>query len=230
MDWPNFLRGIFYSLLPKAWWGSWRPSSTVDFSRSAIISGLLECLGLLYFIGTGYLHFLSVRVHQMQSVSASNESTQFYFLVILTVEYAFHPFTLIALLLSAEGAVRAWAAFFTDEIIPSLALKVMAVVQERRVLAKREWELGPAIPDLFERIAGQEGELRISSQRHKDGWRLSSTIAVEDEFYEVSQVEDCGGPRPVRYLLRKFPSGRVVRGGYRYEPPQPSTSTGPLPG
>jgi hypothetical protein len=219
MNWPNFVLGIFYSLLPRAWWGSWRPSSTVDFNRSALVSGLLECFGLLYLIGIEYLHFLSMRVQQMQAVSGSNESTQLYFFIILTLEFAFHPLTLIALLLSAEGAVRAWAAYFTDEIMPSLPLKIIAVLHQRSESARREKELGPAIPDLFERLAAKEGELRICSQRPKDGWRLSSTIAVEGEFYEVSRVEECGGARPIEYFLRKFPRDRVIRGGYRYEPP-----------
>lgn len=228
MDWPNFFRGIFYSLLPKAWWRSWQPSSTVDFSRSALVSGLLECFGLLYLIGIDYLHFLSMRAHQMQAVSRSNEGTQFYFFVILTLEYAFHPFTLIALFLSIEGAVRGWAAFFADEIIPSLALKIIAVLQERRMAARDVRAVGPEIPDLFERVAGGEGELRISTQRHKEGWRLSSTIAVGDQFYEVSLIQDCGDARPILYVLRKFPSGRVIRGGYRYEPPEESGTSDSL--
>jgi hypothetical protein len=91
MNCATFLSGIYYSLLPKAFWGSWAPASTFGFSRSALLSGLLECLGLLYLLGIGYVHFLVIRVHQMQAAASANEGTQLYFFSILTLEYAFHP-------------------------------------------------------------------------------------------------------------------------------------------
>lgn len=218
MDWPNFFTGIFYSLLPREFRGSWRPSSTVDFSRSTMVSGLLECLGFLYLIAIGYVHFLGVRAQQMRAASAANEGTQLYFFVIVTLEYAIHPLTLIGLFLAGEGALRAWAAFFTDEVVPSLPLKLMALLRDRRLARKREAEIGPPIPDLVERMLGEDSELRVSSQMPKEGWRTGATIAVHDELYEVNRVEDCAGVRPVRYVLRKFPKGKVIRGGYRYDP------------
>jgi hypothetical protein len=146
VDWRNFFEGIFYSLLPKEYWRSWRPSSTVDFARSAITSGLIECGGFLYLLVYGYFHFLAVRTHQLQAVEGANEGTQLYFFSVLTVEYAFHPLSLLALCLSGEGALRSWAAFFTDEIVPSLPIKLAALTQAwlkmRRMeksIGRREW-------------------------------------------------------------------------------------------
>jgi hypothetical protein len=220
VDWRNFFEGIFYSLLPKEYWRSWRPTSTVDFARSAITSGLIECGGFLYLLVYGYFHFLAVRTHQLQPVEGANEGTQLYFFSVLTVEYAFHPLSLLALCLSGEGALRSWAAFFTDEIVPSLPIKLAALTQAWLKMRRMEKSIGPDIPDLFERPPGMAYDIQISAQRPKDGWRVSITVAVEDEFYEVVRVETSEVPRPFIYFLRRLLPGIVIRGAYRYDPPK----------
>ena len=219
MHWPDFFRGIFYSLLPQAYWGKWRPSSTVDFARSAIVSGLLESISLLYLLIVGYVHFLFVRVHQMQSAANSNEGTQLYLPAMLTVEYALHPFNLIGIFLAGEGAARAWSAFFVEEIVPSFPIKLANWLQRRMQTRRQRALQGPPIPDVTERLFGDEAELHIASQSPKEGWRVSTAVAVHEDFYEVVRVEFCAGPRPNLYILRKFPAGKVMRGIYRYEPP-----------
>ena len=219
MDWPNFFRGIFYSFLPKACWRGWRPSSTVDFVRSALVSALLECALSLCLLIVGYVHFLVIRTHQLQAASDANEGTQLYLLVLLSFEYVLHPLSLIAIYVAAEGALRSWAAFFTDEVIPSLPMKVVVLIQDRVKAKKQEASTGPDVPDLFERGEDEAFDLRISAQRPKDGWRVSITVAVEDEFYEIVRVETAAGTRPFIYCLRKLPAGAVIRGVYRYDPP-----------
>jgi len=219
MHWPNFFRGIFYSLLPRAYWGKWRPSSTVDFARSAIASGLLECFGLLYVLIVGYVHFLVMRTRQMQGAANSNEGTQLYLLAILTLEYAIHPLTLVGLCLVGDGALRAWTAFFAEEIVPSFPIKLAEWLQCAIQRRKRRRLQGPPIPDVVEFLSGEEGALHIASQNPKEGWRVSSAVAIAEDFYEVIRMEVCAGPRSNRYTLRKFPAGKVMRGIYRYEPP-----------
>ena len=120
--WPRglaefFFRGIFFSLLPKEYWRSWRPSSTVDLARSAMASGLVGVRRLSISSGTRLFHFIAVRTQQLQAVDHTNEGTQLYWLVLLTFEYLVHPLSLVALCLAGEGALRLWAAYFTDEII-----------------------------------------------------------------------------------------------------------------
>ena len=219
MDWPNFFLGIFYSLLPKNYWRSWRPSSTVDFARSAIASGVIECVGFLYLLIHGYFHFLVVRTHQLQGVENTNEGTQLYVLVLLSIEYVFHPLSLICMGLMADGALRAWAAFLSDEILPSIPVRLVAWVQAWQQARQQKKTMGPEIPDLFERVREQDYDARICSQRPKDGWRISGTICVEAEFHEIVRVETGTTPRPFVYLLRKLPAGRVIRGMNRYDPP-----------
>jgi hypothetical protein len=225
VDWPNFLRGILYSFLPKQLWGSWRPSSTVDFARSALVSGLLESTFALFLLIEGYVHFLLMRIRQMQAMAQANEGTQLHFLVILSFEFIFHPFSLIAIYLVLEGSLRSWAAFFTDEVIPSFPIKLVVMMQERRSVRKQEASLGPPLPDRFVRI--QEQELQIASQRPKGGWRISITVAINEEFYEIIRVEPGDDDRRFVYLLRRLPAGSVIRGFYRYDPPSELEQAGP---
>ncbi len=219
MNWPNFFRGIFYSFLPKAYWRGWRPSSTVDFVRSALVSGLLECAISACLLTLGYLHFLAVRTHQLQAASNANEGTQLYFLVLLSFEYIFHPLALITIFLTAEGALRSWSAFFTDEVIPSLPIRLVVLIQDYREAKRKSESLGPDIPDLLERLAGEPVDLRVSAQKHKDGWRVSIAVAVEEEFYEIVKVETDASARPFIYSLKRLPAGAIIRGLCRYDPP-----------
>lgn len=220
MDWPNFFRGILYSALPKSYWRSWLPSSTADFERSAIVSGLLECTVGFFLLILGYWHFLIVRTHQLQSVSGTNEGSQLYVMAVLTIEFAFHPSALLALCLAGEGALRAWAAFFTDEVVPSIPLRLIAFLQDRRRATRREESLGPELVDLVERYPDEEDCLRIFSTRPKEGWRPSISVAVQGEFHQISRVESGPGPRPFVYILRRLPMNAIIRGSYRYDPPE----------
>lgn len=216
MDWPNFFRGVFYSLLPRTWWGEWLPSSTVDFERSALLSGLLEFGIFLFLLVTGYFRFLVLRAHQLQAASGANEGTQLYFLVILSFEYSIHPLSLFAIFLAVEGAFRSWAAFFANEVVPSFPFRLAARVSTWRKKRMTNASLAPEIADHFER---QEEELHIFAQRPKDGWRAAITVAVEGEFYEIARIETAQSVRPIKHVLRKLPAGGVMRGGYRYDPP-----------
>ena len=219
MDWPNFVRGIYYSLLPRQYWGAWRPASTVDFVYSAACSGFLELLGFSYLWVIEYLHFLAIRTHQMAAASGANASTQIYFFLIVTVEYVFHPLPLLAMCLAGEGVVRAWAAYFTEEILPSFPAKLFLLFQTWSQSRAQKRAIGPPLADLFERLRGQDADLCISSQGPKDGWRPSITVMVEEEFYEVVRIETGQAPRANVYLLRKLSQAAVIRGVYRYDPP-----------
>ena len=219
MDWPNFFRGIFYSLLPKDYWRSWRPSSTVDFARSAMASGFLESAVSFSLLGRDYLHFFAIRARQMEAATEANQTTQLYFLLLVTIEYVFHPLSLILLVLSGEGVLRFAAAFISDEVVPSLPIKLVFFVRDRLEARRKSRLLGPEVPDLLEQLPGKDGGLRICAQQPKEGWRASISVAVDGEFYEITQVETGIGQRPFTYRLRKLPAGTVIRGMYRYDRP-----------
>lgn len=186
----------------------------------------MECVGFLFLLVRGYFHFLAVRAHQLQGIEGSNEGTQLYWLALLTFEYAFHPLSLLAIGLAGEGALRSWAAFFTDEIVPSLPVKLAALVQDWLRKRRHDKTLGPDIPDLFERSRGTDYDIRICAQRPTEGWRASIAVDVEGEFHEIVRVETGASPRPFIYLLRRLPAGRVIRGIYRYDPPRDQGTEG----
>lgn len=216
----NFVYGIYYSFLPKAYWRGWRPSSTVDFVRSAILSGLLEFGLCLYLLVLGFWHFLLIRAQQLQGASEANVGTQMYFTALLGVEYVFHPLSMLGIVLAGEGALRAWAAYFTDEVVPSFLPRLILLIQEQRAARQKEASFGPEIPDVIEGIPGEAAELRIFSRRPKEGWRASITVAVQGQFYEIERVENTTGARSFVYILHKLQAGRVIRGNYSYDPPQ----------
>lgn len=213
---PDFFLGIFYSLLPKDYWGSWRPASTVDFVRSALISGIVECGVGLYALWHGFPYFFARRAQEMKEAANANETTQAYFVGILLIEYAFHPLSLLCIGMAMDGAIRTWAALF-DEVVPAFPIKLVSVVRQH--LKSRQQAKIPALPDLFERLQGQGNDVFICSQSPKEGWRTSTSVAIDGEFYEISRIETATGPRAFRYWLKKLAAGRVVRGGYRYDPP-----------
>lgn len=169
MDWPDFFRGVFYSFLPKVCWRGWRPSSTVDFVRSAVLSGLLECAIGLYLLVVGFWHFLASRAQQLQPVDIS-EGTRLYLLGILSLEYIFHPLALIGIFLTAEGALRFSAAFLTDEVIPSLPIKLALLARARLDARRRSKLLGPEVPDRLEQLPGKTASCGSTlNNRKRDG-------------------------------------------------------------
>ena len=95
MNWPNFVAGIFFSMLPKAYWRGWNYSSTTDFSRSTLVSGIVESLGSMWFVVARYKAFLLFRGYQLRFLAATNQGTQLYMTGVLTLEYLLQPLTII---------------------------------------------------------------------------------------------------------------------------------------
>jgi hypothetical protein len=222
VDWPNFFAGIAYSAVPKAWRRSWRPSSTVDFRHSAVFSGLLELAISLCLLALGYFRFLVIRSEQLRAAAGANQGTQLYFFVLVSIEYIFRPVSIILIGFVLDGAIRSWAAFFTDEIVPCLPLGLVAAIRKWTETRQQAKLLESAEPDLVEGIEEAGCALRICSQYPKDGWRIPVTIALEDKLYEIAEVKKGTASHPFMYLLRALPAGAVIRGLQRYDPPRRS--------
>jgi hypothetical protein len=212
MDWPKFFTGILYSLLPRSLWGKWRYSSPTEFSRSTLVSGLIECTLSCYFLVTHYFEFLFDRARQLHIVG--NAGTQLYMTGVLTVEYLFHPFSIILVIFSIEGFLRATAAFIQDESVPSLPFKLLELCQRwihRRIEAKRR---EPSLPDHVEQISEPVHEIRISSSHAKDEWREGLTVDIRGDFYDIYEILPAIAPYRVLYVLRRKPLGTAIRGPY----------------
>jgi hypothetical protein len=202
----NFLASIGMSLVPRAWWRGWEPESTVYFRWGVMVSGLLEFS--CFFL-----------------IAASHVGGVFALLIVLvfsTLRLLLNPVGFVLLFFISEGALRFWAAFITDETLPSFPLWLAACLHGHWAAKKREEALGPRVADLVEPGTEKDYDLRISSCRPKDAWSARLlTVAYERQFYEVVREERGRPPRPFVYLLRKAPEDKVIRGLHKYHPDEP---------
>jgi hypothetical protein len=90
------------------------------------------------------------------------------------------------------------------------------VAQERwaKVRAGRE----PPKPDIVESCPGVDFQLRIASERPKEGWDSLITIEYQNEYFEVCDRRQGPSAYPYVYLLRRLPPGRIIRTVYHYRP------------
>lgn len=231
----NFLIGIALSLLPERYRSWWEPTSTVDFRRATMLSGLLQIVGCLFLLIHRYLAFFVQRVQELggtvmdsgKDIVLADKTFQFGMGTIVTLEYLIQPLTLLLIYFGLEGLVRLGAAFITEELLPTLPLAVAVWVQERVGRRQAERALGPRVADLVERGDGKQYDLRILSCRPKPTWDRLMTVAFEDEHYEVVkeeagrpplQGEPSGRARRFVYWLRKIPRGKIIRGLHHYDP------------
>jgi hypothetical protein len=146
-----------------------------------------------------------------------NEGEQLYMTGVLTAEYLLRPLTMVFVVFSVEGFIRATAAFIQEEALPSVPFKLFELGQrsvQQRLNRKRE---GPFLPDLVEQITEPIAEIRIASSHPKEGWRAGVTIEVCEEFYDLHEMLPGVAPHRFVYVLRKKSIGTAMRGRYLYE-------------
>jgi hypothetical protein len=217
VNWADLFLGIYYSLLPKSYWGRWRPSSTVDLQRSAMMSGACEFLIGAMLLFRRFVPFVIARAHQLKPLAHGNQGTQLYLSGVLMAEYLVQPLSVLLVCLVGEGFVRWCAVWSVEDVLPSLPLKIASIVQARHERTRQEKRLGPIIPDVMDALKDREFAIRILSCRAKEGWRESVTIIVDEDLYELAKLGTGTPTHPFEYLLRKYPPGKVIRGAYRYE-------------
>ncbi|MGH9651309.1 MAG: hypothetical protein ACRD3I_12670, partial [Terriglobales bacterium] len=99
--------------------------------------------------------------------------------------------------------VRAVHDYDPEEVLrnvsdPSLAARITAWFGSRRAQRRAQQEMAPLVPDLVERIQGEDYELRIASCRPKAGWDNLMTVKYKDVYYEV--VYEKPGPPAYPYV------------------------------
>ncbi|MBI4466604.1 MAG: hypothetical protein HY656_04145 [Acidobacteria bacterium] len=225
----SFLAGILLSLLPERYRRWWEPASTVHFRGAAFLSGLVQCVGCFLAFLLRYLAFFQRRVVEMGGAvieagaeeALAGQGVQFGMGIVTTLEYVLQPLTVLLIYFTLEGVVRLAGAAFTEEVLPTLPLHLVAWAQERLEARRAERALGPPVVDTVERGDGKHYDLGIASCRPKPNWDRLMTVAYEDEFYEVIKEERGARPRQFIYLLRKMPEGKVIRGLHHYRPDEP---------
>ncbi|MFQ5663009.1 MAG: hypothetical protein ACE5HL_04180 [Terriglobia bacterium] len=222
----SYIAGLVLSLLPERYRRRWWSGSSVSLHPAAFTSGLAQFLGCLLIFILRYVDFFQRRVQDLggrMTDAAAEEllrrsDVQYGMGFVTTLEYALQPLSLLLVYFALEGAVRLCGAAFTEEILGTLPLHVVAWAHERVERVRAERALGPRVADTVERGDGKEYDVRIASCRPKSNWDRLVTVAFEEEFYEVVKEEQGSPPRRFVYLLRKMPPGKVIRGLHHYRP------------
>jgi hypothetical protein len=139
---------------------------------------------------------------------------------VVTMEYLFHPFTLVLIYFTVEGVVRFFAALVTEEIVGTLPLHIVAWGEERWGVARAERALGPRVSDTVEQMYSPDYDLRVFSCRSKRGWDRMITVSYDGQFYEVLDEQPGKPPHHFIYRLRKSRPGRLIRAVHHYDPQQ----------
>lgn len=213
MDLVKFIAGIYYSLLPKSWWRGWNCASTADFSRSGLVSGLLETV---FFGWLTWGRFSQNMIERSKLVGGveMNAGTQLWAFGIFLIDFLVQPVSLIVIYFTLEGAARAYTAFLHDVVLATLPLSLLAKWQQRHTRTEQEKALGPRVRDVVETTP--DG-LRVASCRPKD-WTGSTTISYHDEMWELAKSGEAVGARRFVYSLRKRNSNVAIRALREYDP------------
>jgi hypothetical protein len=207
--------GVIASFFPARYrQGRWGDSVE---ATTATLSGIAECLCCAFW-------FVARLIEQFNSMAAPvgmailNNSTKDVDGRTLTLttgvlglaNFMFQPANLLLFYLAAEGAVRALAALFSDQFLPTLPLSALARLHDLAESFDRYLRLGPRVVDRIEAGDGTSHDLRVMSCRPKENWNRLITIRFRDESYILVGQDAGEKPRPFIYRLRKNPIGRLV--------------------
>jgi hypothetical protein len=212
----NIFAAILLSFLPK----KYRPGGVPP--AGALLSGILEACISLGFLIHGYFVYTDERLRALpvsimtKAGEKGGETAIMGMGTIFMLEYVIHVTTIVLIILTLEGIVRAVAAFAANEVVPSLPLQALAVLHNRLSAQDRERRLGRRISDAV--AISEDGEsLEIATCRPKP-WTASTTISHEGVFYELVDEGRGSSPRSFIYTLRRKPPTSVIRGIYAYHP------------
>jgi hypothetical protein len=217
------LAGVFLSLLPTRY--RRRVLLDIDVQDSAVFSGVVQMfagIGALVIRYPGFVESRMALVPESVSFAMAEKAGEVGVMsmgLIWLVDYLFNPLTLVIEYFVVEGVVRWVAALVTREVVPTLPLWVLALVHTKFDRWKAEHDLGPRVPDEVKRVTDTpDVDLIIASCRPKKEWHKLTSVAYQDEFFEIMDLQEGAPPRIFIYVLRKSPQGRVLRGIYQYHP------------
>jgi len=216
----NIIASIFLAFLPKRYRDKFLQCEILP--AGVIISGALESLFSLYLLVVGYHSYVQERVAQIsatvltQAGEKGGETAIMGLGTIFLLEYLIHISAIVLIFFLVEGIVRMSATIVAGEVVPTLPLKIVEVVQQRFVAQRNEKRMGERIRD---EVTTDEGSdtLRIASCRPKP-WTNLTTISHEGALYELATQGKADAPRPFVYVLRRKPVTAVIRGICAYDP------------
>jgi hypothetical protein len=203
----------------------WLKARVHDLRWPAILGGTVQMFACMGAIMLGYKPFVMSQFAAIDpravtaGVESSGETAVMGLGLVIAVAYILRPLTVTLVYFFFEGAIRAIAAFVSNEIVGTLPLYVVMLISKKVSKDVREYQLGSRICDTV--VAPPKGEqgydLEIASCRPKD-WNPSLTISYGDHLYELAESLKSEAPRPFVYRLKKAPVSKVVRGLHLYSP------------
>lgn len=216
----NILSATLLSFLPKRYRDNFTEFEVLP--SGAILSGILQSAFSFYLLIHNYYAFVGERMAAIPEIvldkagQRGGESAIMGLGSIFMLEYLIHITTILLVFFMLEGLVRMAAAIVTREIVPTLPLKVAAVVQSHFEAKEKERALGERIRDEVQIVDGSDS-IRIASCRPKP-WTRLTTISHEGTLFELASEQKTAAPRPYIYVLRRKPPTAVIRGIYPYDP------------
>ncbi len=207
------------SFLPKRYREIFTPYELP--AAAGVWSGLLEALINLGLLVRGYYAYMNWRMASLpaevftRAGEKGGESAIMGMGSIFMLEYLIHISTILFILFTLEGFVRAIAAIGADEVLPSFPLQILAFLHIKLDAQSHERRMGARIRDEVQPLGANS--LRIASCRPKP-WTQLTTISHEGVLYELAGEDEGPAPRPFVYILRKKPTTAVIRGIHDYNP------------
>ena len=215
----TFFAGLILVLVPEGWRKRSHFEDSVNWREAAVVSGLLQAIAALtayvfwYVYSAGHWAHraidLAVRAHPNLNVGSGTIGS------LAFVVIAMHPATWVLWYFAIEGLIRTLNARARMETSATLPLRL--VDRAMRFANHGEWSL----PPLHDEVTRAEGnwDLKIASRKRKAHWKYPLTIRYGGEFFQVQGEEHvAAGGRPHIYLLRRLPSGEIIRGLEDYDP------------
>ncbi|HXE91623.1 MAG TPA: hypothetical protein VNK82_11750 [Terriglobales bacterium] len=217
------LTSIFVSLVPRRYRHRFLDDPDLGMKRGAILSGVVQFVVCGFLLWYRYKVLYAARMEDAHRAAAAaggdrfaEAGAAFAFSGMTFVEYITQPVTFVIFYFLVESMVRLSAAVVAGEVMPTLPLQLVAWSHGFIERKQRQRHLGPRVVDVV-KPGAVDYDLRIESCRPKS-WTALSTIAYQDQLYEVLRAVDGPPPRRFVYLMRKAPLNKVVRGLHQYSP------------
>ena len=245
----TYLIGPVLAFMPRGWRQA-LGSGEVRWKQAGMLSGLLESVGGIVVLGYWYMYGFGRMVNAGLDSALSGKLgpgvTDLDIGGVSLVVFATHPVTWLLAFLVVEGALRLCAAAFTESVVATLPLAMVAWVasmfraKEERAGGALKRNVASIAGTMKERLLesrakdvvdelcyhrnGQEEYLEIRASRKKDEWVAPKVVRVDEMYYRLEEAGVDRGARPFWYRLRKLAAGVPGRNVIFYNSPERASS------
>jgi hypothetical protein len=238
----TYLLGPFLALLPKQWRKALSFSSAIDWGRATAISGFAEFILALAAFANLYFTTMNLWVNRGLQVALNGKNhdqpiTDHAVGAAALLIWVTHPLTWALAYFAAEGVLRFCAAAFSENILGTLPLFLIAKCvrafsdspgdEEMRGAASSffgavgdkvlEARLPAYVDEIVSARNGDDEILEIRASRRKPDWDPPRVVRMQDRFYRLEACSKGATPRPFRYTLRRLSAGVPGRSVLIYE-------------